>query len=134
MKNCCLVSNLGACRLLFRGLNDRNKGKNFRLNYEKQISGCTKKSDSISGRVQDISFSKASAPFTGLTQPLIKWLPEALFSEIKRLGVESWPYAATSTAVKKERIYNTTFHITPQLARKSFDFICIHVDNVFKNK
>jgi len=59
------------------------------LNYEKQRPGCTKKSDSISGRVKDFSFSKASAPFTGLTQPSIKWLPGALFPEIKRLGVES---------------------------------------------
>jgi hypothetical protein len=87
MINCCLISNCGLCRLLFSGLNNRNKGKNFRLNYEKQKTGRTKNSDSISGSVKDFSFYKASTPFTGLIQSSIKWLPEALFPEIKRWGV-----------------------------------------------
>jgi len=78
---------MGGCRLLFSGLNNRNKGNNFRLNYEKQRTGRTKNSVSISGRVKDFSFYKTSTPFTGLTQPSIKWLPEALFPEIKRWGV-----------------------------------------------
>jgi hypothetical protein len=79
------VSNLGGCRLLFSGLKNGNKCKNFRLNYEKQRTGITKNSDSISGRVKEFFLSKVSTPFTGLTQPSIKWLPEALFPEIKRL-------------------------------------------------
>jgi len=78
------------------------------------------------------SWSLFIQPFTWLTQPSIKWLPEALFLEIKRLDVESWSHAATSTAVKKEWVYKTTSHITPQRARRSFAFICI--DNFFKNK